>query len=181
MTEIGMALTNPLKGLRKPGFVGHPFPNVEARIVESTSGQVFVQGDHISTQTVSHSSSEDLSGDLQIRGSNVFKCYYGRDEATKKEFTEDGWFKTGDTAQFLEQSFKILGRSSVDIIKSGGYKISALHVERLLLSHPEIADVAVVGIEDPVWGQKVAAVIVPSSSDSTITVPKLRDWGQDKM
>ena len=55
----------------------------------------------------------------------------------------------------------------------GGYKISALHVERLLLSHPEIADVAVVGIEDPVWGQKVAAVIVPSSSDSTITVPKV--------
>ena len=55
----------------------------------------------------------------------------------------------------------------------GGYKISALHVERLLLSHPEIADVAVVGIEDPVWGQKVAAVIVPSSPDSTITVPKV--------
>ena len=55
----------------------------------------------------------------------------------------------------------------------GGYKISALHVERLLLSHPEIADVAVVGIEDPVWGQKVAAVIVPSSPDSIITVSKV--------
>ena len=55
----------------------------------------------------------------------------------------------------------------------GGYKISALHVERLLLSHPEISDVAVVGIEDPVWGQKVAAVIVPSSPDSTITVSKV--------
>ena len=110
---------------------------------------------------------------MQIRGSNVFKCYYGRVEATKKEFTNDGWFKTGDTAQFVEQSYKILGRSSVDIIKSGGYKISALHVERLLLSNPEIADVAVVGLEDPVWGQKVAAVIVPSSPDSTITVSKV--------
>ena len=81
--------------------------------------QVLVQGDHISTETDSDSTSKELSGDLQIRGTNVFKCYYGRDEATKKEFTEDGWFKTGDTAQFLEQSFKILGRSSVDIIKSG--------------------------------------------------------------
>jgi len=181
MTEIGMALTNPLKGLRKPGFVGHPFPSVEARIVDSSTGQVLVQGDHISTETVSDSTSEELSGDLQIRGSNVFKCYYGRDEATKKEFTEDGWFKTGDTAQFLEQSFKILGRSSVDIIKSGGYKISALHVERLLLSHPDISDLAVVGLEDPVWGQKVAAVIVPTSSEAEITVQKLRQWGQDKM
>jgi len=181
MTEIGMALTNPLKGLRKPGFVGHPFPSVEARIVDSSTGQVLVQGDHISTETVSDSTSEELSGDLQIRGSNVFKCYYGREEASKKEFTVDGWFKTGDTAQFLEQSFKILGRSSVDIIKSGGYKISALHVERLLLSHPDISDLAVVGLEDPVWGQKVAAVIVPTSPEAEITVQKLRQWGQDKM
>ena len=52
-----------------------------------------------------------------IKGENVFKCYYGRPEATTKEFTDDGWFKTGDTAQFSEQSYKILGRSSVDIIK----------------------------------------------------------------
>ena len=85
------------------------------------------------------STSKELSGDLQIRGSNVFKCYYGRDEATKKEFTEDGWFKTGDTAQFLEQSFKILGRSSVDIIKSGTLTITL---------GPSIHDVAFNFIKD---------------------------------
>ena len=101
--------------------------------------QVLVQGDHISTGTVSDSTSKELSGDLQIRGSNVFKCYYGRDEATKKEFTEDGWFKTGDTAQFLEQSFKILGRSSVDIIKSGTLTITL---------GPSIHDVAFNFIKD---------------------------------
>ena len=115
MTEIGMALTNPYIGLRKPGFVGHPFPRVQARIV-GPDGKVLVQGDDISTE-VSERSDEEPSGDLQIKGANVFKCYYGRSEATAKEFTEDGWFKTGDTAQFSEQSFKILGRSSVDIIK----------------------------------------------------------------
>jgi len=54
-------------------------------------------------------------------------------------------------------------------------------VERLLLSHPDISDLAVVGLEDPVWGQKVAAVIVPTSPEAEITVEKLRQWGQDKM
>ena len=112
MTEIGMALTNPLVGQRKPGFVGHPFPGVQARIVQD--GKIVAQGDRTSTKKFS---SEECVGDLQIKGPNVFKGYYNRKEATEKEFTEDGWFKTGDTAQFVEQSFKILGRSSVDIIK----------------------------------------------------------------
>ncbi len=175
MTEIGMALTNSYKGQRKAGFVGHPFPKVEARIKDATNGQVLVQGDAISIETSKlNSESSDLSGDLEVRGPNVFKCYYNRPEATSKEFTSDGWFKTGDTAQFVEQSFKILGRSSVDIIKSGGYKISALHVERLLFAHPDIATVAVLGIEDPVWGQKVAAVIVPSTKGKLISVQEVR-------
>ena len=118
MTEIGMALTNPYAGQRKPGFVGHPFPGVQARIV-GPDGKVLVQGDDISTSISAKSDdeNEEPNGDLQIKGPNVFKCYYGRVEATAKEFTDDGWFKTGDTAQFSEQSFKILGRSSVDIIK----------------------------------------------------------------
>ena len=118
MTEIGMALTNPYAGQRKPGFVGHPFPGVQARIV-GPDGKVLVQGDDISTSisAKSNDENEEVNGDLQIKGPNVFKCYYGRAEATAKEFTDDGWFKTGDTAQFSEQSFKILGRSSVDIIK----------------------------------------------------------------
>ena len=106
-----MALTNPLSGQRKPGFVGHPFPGVQARIVQDN--KVLALADEVSTQAFS----KECIGDLQIKGPNVFKCYYNRKEATEKEFTEDGWFKTGDTAQFDQQSFKILGRSSVDIIK----------------------------------------------------------------
>ena len=95
--------------------MGHPFPGVQARIV-GPEGKILVQGDEFSTN-ISARSDEEVNGDLQIKGSNVFKCYYGRPEATTKEFTDDGWFKTGDTAQFSEQSYKILGRSSVDIIK----------------------------------------------------------------
>jgi len=66
----------------------------------------------------------------------------------------------GDTAVYEGGTYRILGRTSVDIIKSGGYKISALDVERHLLAHPDIAEVAVIGVHDITWGQKVPAVVV---------------------
>ena len=74
---------------------------------------------------------------------------------TAREFTADGWFRTGDTARLSAGVFSILGRSSVDIIKTGGFKISALDVERRLLEHPEVQDAAVLGLPDLTWGQKV--------------------------
>ena len=64
-------------------------------------------------------------------------------------------FVAGDIAEFKAGYYKILGRASADIIKSGGYKISALQIETELMSHPRVADCAVVGVSDPVWGQKV--------------------------
>ena len=76
--------------------------------------------------------------------------------------------------------FKILGRTSADIIKSGGYKISALDVERVLLTHPDITDVAVVGVEDQTWGQKVAAVVVIKQGTS-LDLGMLKEWCKDKM
>ncbi|CAG8733314.1 6058_t:CDS:2, partial [Acaulospora morrowiae] len=99
-------------------------------------------------------------GELQIKGPGVFKEYWNKPTATSKEFTEGGWFKTGDVAikTDKEKVFKIHGRSNIDIIKSGAYKISALEVEYELLSHPNILEVAVIGIEDHEWGQKVAAL-----------------------
>ena len=77
--------------------------------------------------------------------------------------------------------FKILGRTSVDIIKSGGYKISALDVERVLLSHPNIVDVAVVGVNDQTWGQVVAAVAVLSEKDVSLDLDSLKVWCKDRM
>lgn len=62
---------------------------------------------------------------------------------------------TGDIVEFTEDSYRILGRSSVDIIKTGGYKVSALQIEYVMLNHPDIVDVAVVGLDDITWGQKV--------------------------
>lgn len=139
MTEIGMALSNPLHGERRPGTVGQPLPGVEVRL----SGE----------------------GEIQVRGATVFKEYWGKPDATVQAFA-DGWFKTGDIAQVEDGYYRILGRSSVDIIKSGGYKISALEIEEALRSHPNVLDCAVVGVEDAELGERIAAAVVAAHATS---------------
>ncbi|XP_064466851.1 malonate--CoA ligase ACSF3, mitochondrial-like [Ornithodoros turicata] len=184
MTEIGMALGNPLHGKRKPGFVGKPFPGVEVSIVKqnaySNKGyDVIASGDHHKTTVMQNHENE--CGELLVKGPNVFKEYWNRLDATEEAFTSDGWFKTGDTAQFTDGDYRILGRTSSDIIKSGGYKISALDVERHLLAHPNIRDCAVVGVPDLTWGEKVACVVALHDPKRTLTLQCLREWGKHEM
>ena len=133
MTEIGMAISNPLKGERRAGCVGLPLPGVKIRLDE---------------------------GEIRVMGPSVFLEYWQRPEATQEAFDEEGWFKTGDIAELENGYYKILGRSSVDIIKSGGYKISALEIENAILSHPSVEACAVIGLPDAEWGEVVAAAIV---------------------
>ncbi|KAL6755300.1 hypothetical protein V8C86DRAFT_2678839 [Haematococcus lacustris] len=201
MTEVGMALSNPYQGERRPGSVGQPLPGVSVRIAED--------------------------GELLVRGATVFKEYWGRAEATAQAFTPDGFFKTGDTAgvewvaapslsclapahqnqhpdqglgstqaqaqsqtqtqtQTQAQSqtqnhgeagpgagvpyYTILGRTSVDIIKSAGYKLSALQLEGALLEHPQLAEVAVLGVPDQVYGEVVTALVVPRATETQAAV-----------
>lgn len=179
MTEIGMALSNPLKGPRIPGAVGLPLPGMEVRIVMSnTTNTTIVEGSHRETQV--RPGLEGKEGELQVRGPSVFKEYWNKPEATRESFTEDGWFKTGDTAVYKDGVYWIMGRTSVDIIKSGGYKISALEVERHLLAHPDITDVAVIGAPDAIWGQKVTAVVQLKNGRS-MTLPELKIWAREHM
>ncbi|XP_065224561.1 malonate--CoA ligase ACSF3, mitochondrial [Planococcus citri] len=182
MSEMNMALSNPLHGERRPGFVGTPLPGVNVRIWDKDN--VLVQGNEFGTKIVT---SDNISpkdskyvGELQTKGENVFKQYWKKPDVTAEVFTKDGWFRTGDTAQYIDGGYKILGRSSVDIIKSGGYKISALFVETILLQHPNIKDIAVVGLPDSTWGQQVAAVIVSDGSEP-ITVTSLKEWAKSKL
>jgi len=142
MTEIGMALSNPLHGARRPGHVGRPLPGVELRLVDAA-------GDAVEPGTV---------GEIEVRGPGVFLEYWGRPDATAEAF-RDGWFRTGDTAVVEEGSYRLLGRTSVDILKTGGFKVSALEIEDVLRRHPAVADCAVVGVDDPEWGQRVCAAV----------------------
>ncbi|XP_008403342.1 acyl-CoA synthetase family member 3, mitochondrial isoform X1 [Poecilia reticulata] len=185
MTEIGMALSNPLKGPRIAvnnyctGAVGLPLPNVEVRLVmNDTTNTMIAVGNHKETQV--RPGLEGKEGELLVRGPSVFKEYWNRPQETREAFTDDGWFKTGDTTVYKDGVYWILGRSSVDIIKSGGYKISALEVERHLLAHPDIVDVAVIGAKDATWGQKVTAVVQLQKGRS-LTLPELKTWAREHM
>jgi malonyl-CoA/methylmalonyl-CoA synthetase len=163
MTEIGMGLSNPLHGRRMPGRVGAPLPHVEVRLVDE-------EGKEVPAGT---------PGEIQVRGPGVFRDYWQRPEATQQAFHE-GWFRTGDIAVVEEGSYRILGRSSVDIIKTGGYKVSALEIEETLLSHPEIAECAVVGVADPEWGERVSAAVV-TREGADLTLEALRAWARERL
>ena len=166
MTEIGVGLTNPLapEG-RLPGHVGWPLPTVELRIVDDEGAE-----------------SQRGPGELWIRGPSVFPGYFRREEASASAFTE-GWFRTGDRAERTpEGAVRLLGRTSVDILKSGGYKLSALEIEEVLREHPALAEVAVVGLPDAVWGDRVVAVVVAREgrADELRTEP-LRAWARERL
>ncbi|CAL9701563.1 unnamed protein product [Knipowitschia caucasica] len=179
MTEIGMALSNPLKGPRIPGAVGLPLPGVQVRIAMNNSIKTIIaEGNNRQTQV--RPGLEGKEGELLVRGASVFREYWNRPQETAESFTADGWFKTGDTAVYKDGVYSILGRTSVDIIKSGGYKISALDVERHLLAHSDIIDVAVIGAPDPVWGQKVTAVVQLQQGKS-LTLSDLKIWAREHM
>ncbi|XP_020711595.1 malonate--CoA ligase ACSF3, mitochondrial isoform X1 [Athalia rosae] len=183
MSETGMTLSNPLKGKRIPGTVGIPLPGVEVRLTKpdatGSGTEVLLQGSSKGLQKGGESQNA-VSGNLEVRSDGVFTRYWNKPEATKKEFTEDGWFKTGDTAQYEDGVYKILGRSSIDIIKTGGYKVSALNVETEILGHPHVQDCSVVGVPDETWGQRIAAVVVLREG-TELVLPELREFAKKSL
>ncbi|KAE8375051.1 hypothetical protein BDV26DRAFT_24522 [Aspergillus bertholletiae] len=169
MTEVGMAISCGLEVEKRiDGSVGWPLPGVRVRLTEKETGKVV--------------EAVDEDGQIEIKGNNVFLEYWRRPEATAKEFTEDGWFKTGDVARRdASGAYFIQGRASVDLIKSGGYKISALEVERKMLGLDSIQEVAVVGLTDEEWGQRVAAVVKQRPGTEPLELQNLRTQLKQEM
>lgn len=166
MTEIGVGASNPVDGERVPGSCGPVLPGMELRIV-ADGGREVAPGE---------------PGEIWIRGPSVFPGYDANDAATLEAFT-DGWFRSGDTATWLEGGYlKILGRTSVDILKSGGYKLSALEIEELLREHPGVADVAVVGVPDDTWGELAIACVIPRLPAAVgVDEAALRAWAKERV
>lgn len=163
MTEMGMAISNSYHSQRHPGCIGRPLPGIEVRLVDDEN----------------HLIGEEEAGEIQIKGPNVFKEYWNKPDATHASFTDDGWFKTGDIAIVHNGVYKIIGRSSIDIIKSGGYKISALEIEEQLRNYSGIRDCAVVGIADDEWGELVVAALITDSA--AIDLESLTSWIKDRL
>ena len=165
MTEIGMALSNPLVGERRAGHVGLPLPGAEVRVVDDR-GRPVAAGEQ---------------GEIEVRGPQVFREYWGRPEETAEAF-RGGWFRTGDEARVGDGGYyRILGRRSVDIVKTGGYKVSALEVEELYRTHAAIRDLAVVGVPHSEWGEHLRAAWVPASEDDVPSAGELRAWGKERL
>ncbi|MGH7849735.1 MAG: acyl-CoA synthetase [Thermodesulfobacteriota bacterium] len=165
MTEIGMALSNPLRGERMPGRVGTPLPGVDVGLIDESGGVIAGEG----------------AGEIIVRGKNVFLEYWNNPGSTRGSLTEGGWFKTGDLAERSGDGvYRILGRKSVDIIKSGGYKISALEIEEVLRGHPDIEECAVVGLGNDEWGERVCAALV-LKGEKNVSPESVREWCRERL
>ncbi|WNG80410.1 acyl-CoA synthetase [Mycobacterium sp. ITM-2016-00316] len=153
MTETMITLSTRADGERRPGWVGRPVAGAQTRIQADDGGPVPHDGESI--------------GRLQVRGPMLFDGYLNLPEITASCWTEDGWFGTGDLAAIDEHGFhRIVGRESVDLIKSGGYRIGAGEIETSLLARPEVAEVAVVGAPDDDLGQRIIAFVVTGSDSA---------------
>jgi malonyl-CoA/methylmalonyl-CoA synthetase len=144
MSETLFTLSNPYDGERRPGTVGLATPGSTVRIVDDEGRDV----------------ADGEIGEIVVKGDGLMNGYWGREADTAASF-RDGWFLTGDVARRDAGGYvTIVGRKSVDIIKSGGYKIAAREIEDVLRRHPKVRDAAVIGLPDRVWGQKIAAVVI---------------------
>ncbi|WP_165987913.1 acyl-CoA synthetase [Streptomyces sp. YIM 98790] len=143
MTETIITLAQRADQERRPGWVGPPIRGVQARVVDDAGRPVPADG--------------STPGDLQVRGATLFDGYLGRPDP----LIADGWFPTGDVAAVdAGGHYRIVGRRSTDLIKSGGYRIGAGEIEAALLGHPAVAETAVVGLPDPDLGQRIVAFVV---------------------
>ncbi|MEU3776291.1 AMP-binding protein [Streptomyces sp. NPDC032472] len=141
MTETLITVSGRAGGEVRPGTVGTPLPGIRTRIAAEPGAEI---------------------GELQLTGPTLFAGYLGRPEATAAAYTEDGWFRTGDIAAVDEADgvHRIVGRASIDMIKSGGYRIGAGEIENALLDHPKVSEAAVVGVPDADLGQRIVAFVV---------------------
>jgi fatty acid CoA ligase FadD36 len=153
MTETLITLSTRHDGERRPGWVGVPIAGVETRLRTDDDERVSHDGESI--------------GGLQVRGATLFDGYLNLPDATAESMTDDGWFVTGDSVAIDPDGFhRIAGRTSVDIIKSGGYKVGAGEVEASLLAHPTVEDCAVVGVPDDDLGERIVAFVVGDVTDT---------------
>jgi fatty acid CoA ligase FadD36 len=146
-TESLITLSTLVDGERRPGWVGLPLAGVSSRLADDDGAEVPHDGETI--------------GRLEVRGPMLFDGYLNRPDATADVFDADGWYRTGDVAVVDGSGMhRIVGRESVDLIKSGGYRVGAGEIETALLGHAGVREVAVVGVPDDDLGQRIVAFVV---------------------
>jgi fatty acid CoA ligase FadD36 len=152
-SESLITISTRADGERRAGWVGLPVAGVETVLVDDDGAPVPHDGETV--------------GRLQVRGPTLFDGYLNRPDATAEAFDDDGWYRTGDVAVVDSAGMhRIVGRESVDLIKSGGYRIGAGEIETVLLGHPGVEETAVVGLPDQDLGQRIVAFVVGSERNA---------------
>ncbi len=146
-SETLITVSTRADGERRPGWVGLPLRGMRTRLVDDDGAPCAHDGETI--------------GRLQVQTPTMFDGYLNRPEATAEAFDADGWYRTGDAAVIDGDGMhRIVGRESVDLIKTGGFRVGAGEIEAVLLGHPGVAEAAVVGVPDDDLGQRIVAFIV---------------------
>ncbi|HUF99135.1 MAG TPA: AMP-binding protein [Ilumatobacter sp.] len=157
MTETLITLSTRADGERRPGCVGTPLARIQTRLRDDDGNALPHDGETI--------------GGLEVTGPTLCTGYLNRPDATAESTTADGWFITGDSVVIDGDGFhRVVGRSSIDIIKTGGYKVGAGEVEAALLTHASVTEAAVIGVPDDDLGERVVAVVVGAGCDSATLI-----------
>jgi malonyl-CoA/methylmalonyl-CoA synthetase len=165
MSETVTLISNPYDGERRAGTVGYPLPGVELRVVTS-DGERAEAGQ---------------TGEIRVRGPNVFSGYWNRPSETADAFDEDGWFRTGDLGTVsLDGYLSIVGRTS-ELIIVGGYNVYPREVEEVLDAHPDIGDSAVVGSPSRRWGEEVIAFVVLADRGCRPPRSSVNEWCRERL
>jgi malonyl-CoA/methylmalonyl-CoA synthetase len=153
MSETGMNFSNPLKGMRKPGSIGLPLPDLQVRIVNPETFQDVEPG---------------RTGEIWLKGPGVTPGYWLKPEETAVAF-EKGWFRTGDLGRVDQDGYYYLTDRIKDVIISGGENISPSEIEEVIGRLHGVTESCVVGIQDEKWGEKVVAAVVKKTASSLST------------
>ena len=153
-TESLITVSTRVDGERRPGSVGLPLTGVQTRLVDDDGATVPHDGETI--------------GRLQVQSPTMFDGYLNRPDATVEAFDND-WYRTGDVAVIDDAGMhRIVGRESVDLIKTGGFRVGAGEIETVLLGHPGVAEAAVIGAPDDDLGQRIVAFVVGDADPQTL-------------
>jgi long-chain acyl-CoA synthetase len=166
----GLSETSPVASFnhpdreRKAGSIGTPIEGVEMMVVDDEGNEV-PQGE---------------PGEIVIRGHNIMKGYWNRDEATREAIDDDGWFKSGDMATVDEDGYFFIVDRKKDMIIRGGYNVYPREIEEVLYEHPAVAEAAVLGVPHPELGEEVGAAVAVKSGQQ-VAAEELQAFVKDQV
>jgi fatty-acyl-CoA synthase len=145
--------------------VGMPVPGMELKVVDQHTGKQVDAGE---------------VGEMMVKGPNVLKGYWQNPEETEKQLEKDGWLHTGDLVSMDEKGFITMYGRSKDLINRGGLKIYPSELESLILQHPDVSQVCIVGTPNPVLGESICACVVPRGG-AAVSLKGIRDFLKNKV